>query len=155
MPYTHILQQNNHANFLAQNRIDPISGDAIQENDKVVICASCKSVFLIDSWNYINQTHCEQKETLKKIPIPISIIHHKKKEETPPFQFTQKYQISNNEVPSNTRSSFLNALLLILSSFISIYPMIYSENTLFGLVIIIISYILLGSIADWVQERIW
>ncbi len=38
-----------HQNFLAQNRKDPITGDSISEGDEVVFCASCKSVFLKDT----------------------------------------------------------------------------------------------------------
>ncbi len=65
----HTLEKEKHNNFLAQNRIDPITGDLLQENDEIVICANCKSAFLIDSWEYMNQQHCNQSLTLKNIPV--------------------------------------------------------------------------------------
>ncbi|WP_338815756.1 hypothetical protein V9L05_22390 (plasmid) [Bernardetia sp. Wsw4-3y2] len=66
---THILQKEKHQDFLKQERIDPITGDILQEGDEIVICASCKSAFLVDSWEYMDRKHCQQKLTLKKIPI--------------------------------------------------------------------------------------
>lgn len=60
---------NEHQNFLSQNRKDPITGDSILENDEVVFCAGCKSVFLKDTWEYLGKRHCEQNETLAKFPI--------------------------------------------------------------------------------------
>ena len=57
-----------HQNFIAQNRIDPITGDAILEGNEVVFCTGCKSVFLRDSWKYLGEKHCGQSETLKKFP---------------------------------------------------------------------------------------
>ncbi|WP_338763871.1 hypothetical protein WAF17_20590 [Bernardetia sp. ABR2-2B] len=64
----HTLQKEKHQDFLKQERIDPITGDILQEGDNIVICASCKSAFLVDSWEYIDRTHCEQTDTLKEIP---------------------------------------------------------------------------------------
>ncbi|AFM05525.1 hypothetical protein Fleli_3193 [Bernardetia litoralis DSM 6794] len=58
-----------HQNFLAQNRKDPITGDTILEGDEVVFCAGCKSVFLKDTWEYLGNQHCEQSETLVKFPL--------------------------------------------------------------------------------------
>ncbi len=58
-----------HQNFLAQNRKDPITGDSISEGDEVVFCASCKSVFLIDTWEYLGRQHCKQKKTLIELPL--------------------------------------------------------------------------------------
>lgn len=65
----HTLDNQKHKDFLAQNRIDPITGDLLQENDKIVICSACKSAFLVDSWEYMDRKHCEQRLTLKEIPI--------------------------------------------------------------------------------------
>ena len=64
----HTLEKNKHKEFLEQERIDPITGDLLEENDKVVICASCKSAFLADSWAYMENKHCNQIYTLEKIP---------------------------------------------------------------------------------------
>ncbi|WP_338791312.1 hypothetical protein [Bernardetia sp. MNP-M8] len=58
-----------HQSFLSQNRKDPITGDSILEGDEVVFCAGCKSVFLRDTWEYLGNQHCEQKETLIEFPI--------------------------------------------------------------------------------------
>ncbi len=57
-----------HQNFLAQNRKDPITGDSIVEANEVVFCASCKSVFLVDTWKYLDKKHCNQSETLIEFP---------------------------------------------------------------------------------------
>ena len=64
----HTLEKEKHSDFLTQNRIDPITGDVLQENDKIVICASCKSAFLADSWEYMDRKHCNQTITLREIP---------------------------------------------------------------------------------------
>lgn len=53
-------------------RTDPVTGDMVQENDKVVFCAVCKSCFLKDSWIYMKEAHCEQEKTLDAIPIAYS-----------------------------------------------------------------------------------
>ncbi|WP_338766958.1 hypothetical protein WAF17_04860 [Bernardetia sp. ABR2-2B] len=68
MFHYHFLKERQHADFLSENRIDPITGDKIQEGDCIVICAACKSAFLEDSWNYLRQQHCDQYGTLNKIP---------------------------------------------------------------------------------------
>ncbi|WP_338791922.1 hypothetical protein V9L05_17630 [Bernardetia sp. Wsw4-3y2] len=60
--------EDKHKEFLSQNRKDPITGDLIRENDEVVFCVSCKSVFLVDTWLYLEGKHCEQSETLEKFP---------------------------------------------------------------------------------------
>ena len=65
---THTLEKEKHHDFLAQNRIDPITGDVLQEGDQIVICASCKSAFLVDSWSYMDNKHCNQTYTLREIP---------------------------------------------------------------------------------------
>ena len=57
-----------HQNFLAQNRKDPITGDSILEGDEVVFCAGCKSVFLKDTWEYLGKQHCEQTGMLVEFP---------------------------------------------------------------------------------------
>ncbi len=64
----HTLEQEKHQDFLKQERIDPITGDILQEGDQVVICASCKSAFLADSWLYMDGKHCNQTHTLREIP---------------------------------------------------------------------------------------
>lgn len=68
MFHDHLLDQKRHADFLSENRIDPITGDKIEAGDRIVICAACKSAFLEESWNYLRQQHCKQYGTLNKIP---------------------------------------------------------------------------------------
>ncbi|WP_338791843.1 hypothetical protein [Bernardetia sp. MNP-M8] len=62
-------------------RTDPITGDTIKEEDKVTFCLTCHSCFLEESWNYMNNRHCEQNETLKFIPFPPPQLIAKKKEQ--------------------------------------------------------------------------
>ncbi|WP_338766079.1 hypothetical protein WAF17_02980 [Bernardetia sp. ABR2-2B] len=62
-----------HQNFLAQNRKDPITGDSILEGDEVVFCAGCKSVFLRETWEYLRNRHCEQSGTLVDFPLKQTI----------------------------------------------------------------------------------
>ena len=64
----HTLEKEKHYDFLSQNRIDPITGDILQEGNQIVICASCKSAFLADSWEYMGKKHCDQSITLTNIP---------------------------------------------------------------------------------------
>ncbi len=64
----HTLEKEKHDDFLKQERVDPITGDILQEGDQVVICASCKSAFLADSWSYMDYKHCNQTHTLREIP---------------------------------------------------------------------------------------
>ncbi|WP_375561410.1 hypothetical protein ACE193_02325 [Bernardetia sp. OM2101] len=66
--HIHKIETEKYQEFLLQERKDPITGDLIRENDKVVFCASCKSVFLVDTWLYLDEKHCEQSETLEKFP---------------------------------------------------------------------------------------
>jgi uncharacterized RDD family membrane protein YckC len=55
--------------FLKENRQDPVTGDSFEIGDKIVFCASCKSAFLIESWEYMNSKHCGQIVTLNNFPI--------------------------------------------------------------------------------------
>lgn len=64
----HTLEKEKHKDFLTQNRIDPITGDLLEANDKIVLCAVCKSAFLVDSWEYMGGKHCNQTHTLTEIP---------------------------------------------------------------------------------------
>ena len=65
----HKIQQDRHHNFLQENRQDPITGDLISDGDEVIFCASCKSAFLKESWEYLGKTHCNQSETLADFPV--------------------------------------------------------------------------------------
>ncbi|WP_338765571.1 hypothetical protein WAF17_01920 [Bernardetia sp. ABR2-2B] len=83
--HIHKIDSNTHKEFLSQNRKDPITGDLIQSHDEVVFCASCKSVFLLDTWIYLDEKHCEQSETVEKFPSS-SVIHLKIEESILFFQ---------------------------------------------------------------------
>ncbi|WP_291723384.1 hypothetical protein [Bernardetia sp.] len=74
--HSHILNSN-HSHIIG--RTDPITGDTVKENDRVVFCAACKSCFLKESWEYMNEVHCEQSSTLASIPLLQSTIIAKKK----------------------------------------------------------------------------
>ena len=75
--HAHILNSTSHAHIIA--RKDPITGDSVQENDKVVFCAACKSCFLEESWMYMNEQHCEQTKTLATVPsMPTRLVANKK-----------------------------------------------------------------------------
>lgn len=72
--YIHTLTLQENFDFLNQDRKDPITGDLIKENDEIVICSSCKSAFLKESWEYLGNRHCEQNNTLEIIPIDKSLV---------------------------------------------------------------------------------
>jgi len=55
--------------FLAQDRKDPITGDAFAAGDEVVFCAHCRSAFHVSSWEYLGGKHCEQEKTLDAFPV--------------------------------------------------------------------------------------
>ncbi|WP_338764330.1 hypothetical protein WAF17_21495 [Bernardetia sp. ABR2-2B] len=65
----HTLNIENHSHIIG--RQDGVTGDSIKANDEIVFCAACQSVFLKDSWSYMNNEHCEQSETLDFVPSPI------------------------------------------------------------------------------------
>lgn len=66
---THKINSHSHSDFLNEKRQDPITGDLIVEGDEIVFCGECKSAFLKSSWEYLNQTHCNQKRTLAIFPV--------------------------------------------------------------------------------------
>jgi len=66
--HIHTLHARTHASFLESQRHDPITGDAFKAGDEVVFCASCRSAFLRESWDYMGQAHCGQRETLANFP---------------------------------------------------------------------------------------
>ncbi|WP_027001183.1 hypothetical protein [Hugenholtzia roseola] len=66
--HLHHIKNQTHADFLAENRQDPITGDTIKADDQVVFCAACQSVFLWETWQYLNYQHCGQNQTLAHFP---------------------------------------------------------------------------------------
>lgn len=85
-----------HKVFLEQNRKDPITGDTILQGDRVVFCAICKSVFLSDTWEYLEKQHCEQTETLIEFPEKSSKTNFTFKEKTIFYVFLPKKKNSIN-----------------------------------------------------------
>ncbi|WP_375560706.1 hypothetical protein ACE193_23930 [Bernardetia sp. OM2101] len=74
---SHKLNSQNHSHIIG--RQDSVTGDTIKPNDEVVFCSACQSVFLVESWEYMNQKHCNQTETLGFVPTPIPTLRAKKK----------------------------------------------------------------------------
>ncbi|WP_027001332.1 hypothetical protein [Hugenholtzia roseola] len=82
MFHQHQLSAHLHQHFLAQARIDPITGDVISAGDRVVLCKACGSAFLTESWVYMGARHCGQSQTLPKIPSTLPTLHLKKQRQT-------------------------------------------------------------------------
>ncbi|WP_375558631.1 hypothetical protein ACE193_12835 [Bernardetia sp. OM2101] len=87
MTNTHHLETELHSEFLKQGRIDPITGEEIEEGHTIVICSACKSAFFIESWEYLGQTHCNQAETLSEIPKSKTLVLEAKPLDYLPFLF--------------------------------------------------------------------
>ena len=114
----HLLEKEKHSDFLAQERIDPITGDVLQENDEIVICASCKSAFLVDSWTYMANKHCNQTHTLRELPEQeaVKIDREARNERLDKLAFFQFRTIKTSEV-SGVYTGFF-ALMGALISFL-------------------------------------
>lgn len=98
MSHTHHLNINAHSDFLKQARIDPITGEKIEEGHTIVICAACKSAFFIESWEYLGNTHCNQENTLSEIPVARTLQLVAKPLEYLPFYFRKgKYILDRGD----------------------------------------------------------
>lgn len=64
------IQAHRHAEYLRGKPIDPVAHEQIRNGDQVVVCAVCKSVFLLPTWEYFGSTHCGQAKTLPQLPPP-------------------------------------------------------------------------------------
>jgi hypothetical protein len=100
--HIHKIEPDKHKEFLLQERKDPITGDLIVENDEVVFCAGCKSVFLLDTWIYLNEKHCEQSETLENFPSS-SIIRLKTEETILFYQSLPNSPKSQSRIPKQAK----------------------------------------------------
>ncbi|WP_338763857.1 hypothetical protein WAF17_20565 [Bernardetia sp. ABR2-2B] len=116
---THTLEQEKHSDFLKQERIDPITGDILQEGDNVVICASCKSAFLVDSWSYMDYKHCNQTHTLREIPRQeaVKIDRESRTERLDKLAFFQFRTVKQSEITSIYTGFF--ALIGAIASYFS------------------------------------
>lgn len=80
--HIHKIDTIRHAEFLKENRQDPITGDLIVEGDEVVFCVECKSAFLKDTWLYLDKKHCNQNKTIKNPVFGQNLILVKTRHET-------------------------------------------------------------------------
>ena len=135
MTNTHHLEKELHSEFLKQGRIDPITGEEIEEGHTIVICSACKSAFFIESWQYLGETHCNQSETLLEIPKSKNMFLKAKPLEYLPFLF-KKGNYQNDDAINNVLENFL----LIIISFVGIFSLFfiaviigYYSTPLFGL----------------------
>ncbi len=124
MFHYHFLEENKHSEFLSQNRIDPITGDKIQEGDCIVICAACKSAFLEESWNYLRQQHCNQYGTLNKIPKTEKIYFKGEPLVFLPFNVRNEESFLNEFLCKFLQSS-TTAFLILLPLFLAILACIF------------------------------
>lgn len=98
--------------FLQEGRKDPLTGAKIKIGDEVVICASCKSAFLKDSWEYMRSEHCGQSNTLKVLP----------RNRDMNINTTSRQEI-NKPIPAPTPSPQINwtwVIIFILASIVAI-----------------------------------
>jgi hypothetical protein len=143
-------------NFLAQNRKDPITGDSISEGDEVVFCASCKSVFLKDTWEYLGNRHCEQSETLIEFPLYKSV--HLKSQ--PKILFHSILPYTNgwiDSIPNLNKSTWkhkgrklssyddLPYILILIGFAIAGYFCVITQSFLPAIISILFTFMVLGS----------
>ncbi len=122
MTHIHRLESELHSEFLKQGRIDPITGEEIEEGHTIVICSACKSAFFIESWEYLGETHCNQSETLSEIPKPRNLFLEAKPLEYLPFLFKK-----GNKGVDNTLHGFVeNALIgIVLIVVLALVPALF------------------------------
>jgi len=113
--HIHKLDSQRHSHIIG--RLDGVTGDSIEADNIVVFCANCQSVFLKESWEYMNSKHCEQSETLDFIP-PQATSFFAKKREKFNFEFSDYSFSETLQVIFTTISA---SVLLI------IFPKLFSE----------------------------
>ncbi len=74
-----LILTKNQTHFLQENRQDPITGDSFSLGDEIVFCAECKSAFLKESWEFMDNQHYEQSEKLSFVSTPIPKLEAKRK----------------------------------------------------------------------------
>lgn len=122
MTNQHYLDKDLDSDFLKQGRIDPITGEKIEEGHTIVICAACKSAFFIESWEYLGENHCNQSDTLIEIPKAKNLFLEAKPLEYLPFLF-KKGSYKQDKILKNVLG---NTLLLFLFSFGAISTLVLS-----------------------------
>jgi len=98
--------------FLAQDRKDPITGDAFAAGDEVVFCAHCRSAFHISSWEYLGGKHCEQEKTLDAFPVQKKL----KLVQKTGAQLYPRPEIPEQDTEGGSESSNKNLLKLIMTT---------------------------------------
>jgi len=68
MIHVHYLDEALEAQFSVQQRRDPITHEAFCVGERIVFCGCCKSAFLLESWEFMGHSHCNQRETLAELP---------------------------------------------------------------------------------------
>jgi len=91
--------------FIKENRQDPVTGDEFCIGDEIVFCASCKSAFLKESWEYMNSKHCGQSFTLKKFPVTSKLKLSK------PIVYEFKKAETNNRIFAYLIDNFIAVVL--------------------------------------------
>lgn len=59
-----VLRARCHSEFLAAQRQDPVTRRVFAAGDRVTLCAACLLPFLVESWDGVGGTHCEQTATV-------------------------------------------------------------------------------------------
>ena len=135
MSYHSHKLNSNHTHIIG--RTDPITGDVVKVNDKVVFCAVCKSCFLEESWVFMDERHCEQSETLEDIPQVESNLVAKKIEEEIIFKKNKKVNVLKIVFLTMILSFYPFELLLLMSGLfsneISVILASFFGSILFGL----------------------
>lgn len=134
MTHIHRLESELHSEFLNQGRIDPITGEKIEEGHTIVICSACKSAFFIESWEYLGETHCNQSETLSEIPKPKNLFLEAKPLEYLPFLFKK-----GNHKMDNTLYRYIESVLTGVATVavVILIPALLYVNPLISLVLVI------------------
>ncbi|WP_375558633.1 hypothetical protein ACE193_12845 [Bernardetia sp. OM2101] len=152
MTNTHHLETELHSEFLKQGRIDPITGEEIEEGHTIVICSACKSAFFIESWEYLGQTHCNQTETLAEIPKPKNMFLKAKPLEYLPFLFKKGNQDVDNTIHSLSENAIILGLVLAFMTVLTVLTIFIGKMThpLVGLFFVIAS---IGSITYFLNKK--
>lgn len=150
MLHTHYLDRTTHSDFLKQERIDPITGEKIEEGHTIVICAACKSAFFIESWEYLGNEHCNQEETLSEVPIAKSLQLVAKPLEYLPFLFRKGNYFAlegkegNREFIKNSILISLGAILLAFSLMFMVFFIGANTSPIYGIIFLGIALSMIG-----------
>ncbi|WP_338760263.1 hypothetical protein WAF17_13265 [Bernardetia sp. ABR2-2B] len=159
MLHTHYLDTNSHSDFLKQERIDPITGEKIEEGHTIVICAACKSAFFVESWEYLGNEHCNQEETLSEIPTVKSLQLVAKPLEYLPFLF-RKGSYFAKEGKEGNWELIKNSIIFILGGLISTFLLIFfviligvKTSPIYGVIFLGVVLSLVGIIVNLYRNK--